>query len=72
MSEFLEILIGIAAVFSISAFCSIRLDKSFSISSFLSAMSIGVAVLIWVNIFPPYMILLSILMITGQLIGGGD
>jgi len=66
----LNYLFPIGAIFALSSFCAITGYKEgqikFSSNVFLSSMSIGIAVLVWIPLIPSYMIIFTVLIIGGM------
>lgn len=62
----MDYLIPVGAVLGISAACAMMYEKSFSINVFLTALTIGIAVLCWIPLIPSYSIVISVLIIVGM------
>lgn len=60
--------IGFAIIF-IAMGCTLMAKKQFSMNVFLCAAAIEIMIVIWVGIFPPYMVLFSILAMIAILFG---
>lgn len=70
----LTIMIGIGALMAISLATAMS-RNGISTNIFLCSVSIGVSVMVWVGIFPPYFILISVLVLVGMFFSnrsGGD
>ncbi len=68
----LTVMIGIGALMVMSLATALT-KRGLSMSAFLCSVSIGIGVMVWVSIFPPYFIILSVLIIVGMFFtDGGD
>lgn len=70
--DILTYLVPIMAMVFISFICAIGGHEGFSLNTFLICISVCVPILIWVNIFPNYLIVVSILCIGSVLFGRGE
>lgn len=74
ISNILDYLIAFGAITGVSIACSLfnnRGNNAFSLNTFLSCMSIGISILVWIPVVPSYLIIFSVLITTGMLFKGG-
>ena len=62
-------MIGIGALMTVSLATAIS-KNGISTNIFLCSVSIGIGVMVWVSIFPPYFILISVLVLVGMFFSG--
>jgi hypothetical protein len=70
-----DYLIAFGAIMGIATLCSMMHSKGeveFSGGVFLITIAISIALLIWIAILPTYMIIVSVLIIVGTMLGGSE
>jgi hypothetical protein len=67
MSGIIEYLVITMAVIGMSMACAILKGGGFSFHIFLVSAAIGIALLVWIPLFPVYMISISILILVAML-----
>ena len=65
-------LVGIGAAIGMSVACATFRSGGFSMNIFMVALSISIAVLVWIPLIPVYMIIVSIFLLVGLLFTGSD
>jgi len=69
--DIFRMMIPVGSLAVLAIICS-RSNSGFSRNVFLSSMAIGIAVLVWVPVLPTYMIVVSVLLMSGLLYSGGS
>ena len=65
----LTIMVGIGALMAVSLASALSKD-GLSMNIFICSATIGLAVMVWIGIFPTYFILISVLMLVGMFFSG--
>jgi uncharacterized protein (DUF2062 family) len=64
-------LVPIGAVMGFGFFCAFMYEKRFSMQVFLIAVAVGMAVIVWVGLFPTFGLALSALCLIGMVFSEG-
>ena len=68
----LTVMIGVGALMAISLATALS-KNGLSMNIFICSATIGLAVMVWIGIFPTYFVLVSVLMLVGMFFSGrGD